>query len=203
MACITGKLPEIGGAKCEVADWTFIQPNAPLIDWEIIGVATFEVYKDEAGVQCLRGFGDNRQNSFLVSKKHYADFELQLEVKIQPGGNSGVQIRSHINERGRVEGYQIEIDPSERSWSGGLFDEARRAWLDSLEDNPAGRAAFKVGEWNTYRISCIGDHIQAWVNGVACADFHDSADSSGFIAFQVHGGGKTQVEFRKIRVKTE
>lgn len=45
--------------------------------------------------------------------------------------------------RGRVHGYQFEIDPSKRAWSGGIYDEARRNWIYSLNWNPSARTAFK------------------------------------------------------------
>ena len=71
-------------------------------------------------------------NSFMCTEKEYSDFILEFEVKVDSLLNSGVQIRSHsidsIN-KGRVFGYQVEIDPSSRGWSGGIYDEARRAWL--------------------------------------------------------------------------
>jgi hypothetical protein len=142
------------------------------------------------------------RNSFLVSPSTYGDFELEVEVKILPGGNSGIQIRSHLDkEKDRVFGYQIEIDTSERAWSGGLYDEGRRGWLNSLKDMPQARASFKNGEWNRYRIRCQGDHIQSWVNGVPCADFHDDVDASGYIAFQVHGGKSAEVRWRNLWIQ--
>ena len=39
-------------------------------------------------------------------------------------------------KKGRVHGYQVEIDPSDRAWSAGIYDEARKGWLYSLENNP-------------------------------------------------------------------
>jgi len=142
------------------------------------------------------------RNSFLATKASYQDFELTVDVKIAPGGNSGIQIRSTLDEsKDRIIGYQIEIDTGERAWSGGLFEEGLRGWLDDLEDNAAGRAAFKNGEWNTYRILCVGDHIQSWVNDVPCADFHDSAAAEGRIAFQVHGGKAADVQWRNAQIK--
>jgi large conductance mechanosensitive channel len=60
--------------------------------------------------------------------------------------NSGVQLRSHSTkdyQNGRVHGYQFEIDPSDRAWSGGIYDEAGRLWLYPLTKNPAAKSAFK------------------------------------------------------------
>ena len=164
----------------------------------------------------------NSPNSFLCTKKDYADFILELEFKIHPKANSGVQIRSQVFDAekklsvdgkeikippGRVHGYQVEIDPSlDRAWTGGIFDEARRGWLADLKDKPVARQAFKQNEWNALRIECKGESIKTWLNGVPCADLKDGITPSGFIGLQVHGAGKDETEpldvaFRKIRIK--
>lgn len=171
---------------------------AVLPSWQIVGEAWF---RWEDGV--LHGSGGGARNSFLLSPRDYADFVLEGEVRILPGGNSGIQLRSHLRPDGTLYGYQIEIDPSERAWTGGLYDEARRGWLDPLDDQPAARAAFRPGEWNRFRIECRGDRIRSWINGVPCADFRDDADASGRIAFQVHGGGRTEVFWRDLRLRED
>ena len=169
------------------------------------------VYKVENGT--IVGYTKmNTDNSFLCTKKDYADFILEFEFRIDDDLNSGVQLRSHSLKsymNGRVHGYQFEIDPSPRAWTGGLYDEARRAWLYPLTKNPAAQPAFKKGVWNQARVEAIGKSIRTWVNGVACADLFDDADLSGFIALQVHGIGKDQskegktVAWRNIRICTE
>ena len=146
-------------------------------------------------------------NSFLCTEKDYGDFALELEVKVAPCLNSGIQIRSRSLKEyrdGRVHGYQVEIDPSDRAWSGGIYDEARRGWLDDLKDNERARKAFAVGQWNQYRIVAFGDSIRTWVNGVRAADLVDSMTLSGFIAFQVHSTKSKDpltVSWRNIRIK--
>src|SRR5690606_38380285 len=104
----------------------------------------------------------NEPNSFLATEEDYGDFILELELKVDPAMNSGIQFRSQSlpsYKNGRVHGYQMEIDPSPRQWSGGIYDESRRGWLYPLELNEAGKKAFKNGEWNKYRIECIGNTI--------------------------------------------
>ena len=84
------------------------------------------------------------------TEQTYGDFILEFEVKCHPDLNSGVQFRSESKpdyNNGRVHGYQCEIDPSDRAWSGGLYDEARRGWLAPLTNNEAGRAAYKKDDW--------------------------------------------------------
>ncbi|MBT3244162.1 MAG: DUF1080 domain-containing protein [Bacteroidetes bacterium] len=154
----------------------------------------------------------NTPNSFLATKDDYGDFILEFEYKVDPNLNSGVQIRSHSLKEynnGRVHGYQIEIDPAARAWSAGIYDEARRGWLYSLENNPKAQKAFKQNDWNKYHIEAIGNNIKTWINGVPAANLIDDADASGFIAFQVHGVGGNkdkegiQVIWKNIRIVTE
>jgi hypothetical protein len=162
----------------------------------------------------------NTSNSFLCTQKDYADFVLELEFKVDADLNSGVQVRSHCFDKptkfeaggkektipaGRVHGYQVEIDPSKRAWTGGIYEEGRRGWLQDLKNKEPARKAFKPNEWNKFRIECRGDHIRTWLNGVPAADLKDAAERSGFIALQVHGVGKKteplEVRFRNLRIK--
>ncbi|TAJ21541.1 MAG: DUF1080 domain-containing protein, partial [Planctomycetota bacterium] len=170
---------------------------APLFDgrtlggWHALGDALYTVEPGELNRAEIVGKVGGGAQSFLVSDRAFADFELELELRNEAPGNSGVQLRSHVNDKGRLYGYQIEIDPSVRAWSGGLYDEARRGWLDDLSDDEAARKAFKPGAWNRYRIVCDGPWIRAWVNGVPTADRLDPLDLEGHFALQVHSGKDT------------
>lgn len=146
----------------------------------------------------------NTPNSFLATKKMYADFILELEYKLDDGLNSGVQFRSNSLKDymdGRVHGYQFEFDASPRAWSGGIYDEARRGWLYALDKNPAAKKAYKPGEWNKVRIEAIGNSIRTWLNDVHCANVLDNMTPSGFIALQVHAIGKAELEGKTIQWK--
>ena len=150
----------------------------------------------------------NTSNSFLCTEKMYGDFILELEFKVDPGLNSGVQIRSNSfpdERKGRVRGYQVEIDPGSRAWSAGIYDEGRRGWLNDLKGNDPARKAFKPEAWNKYRVVAVGDSIKTWINGVPAADLVDSMTQTGFIGLQVHGvRGRTEpleVRWRNIRIK--
>ena len=149
-------------------------------------------------------------NSFLATTKEYGDFQLTYEFKVDPRLNSGVQIRSHSRtdfKNGQVHGYQAEIDPSDRAWTAGIYEEGRRGWLQNLTANEAARKAFKQGDWNTVRIRAVGDSIRTWLNGVPAADLRDAGETAGFIAFQVHGVGQeadkvgTQVQWRQVALQ--
>ena len=150
-------------------------------------------------------------NSFLATAKDYGDFILELEFKVDSPMNSGIQFRSESTPdymNGRVHGYQLEIDPSPRAWSGGIYDEARRGWLYTTEYNLPAKKAFKNHQWNKYRLECIGSSIRTWVNGMAVSHLEDNMTPKGFIALQVHAVGKPedagrQIRWRNIRIQTK
>ena len=175
-----------------------------LTGWHVRGgKATYSVEGDAIVGRSV----PNTSNTFLCTDRHFSDFDLEYEFKIDPLLNSGVQIRSH-DIGGRVTGYQIEIDADEnrkRYWSAGIFDEARRGWLDDLDDNAAARNAFKPRQWNHVRVLAVGSRIQTWINNVPAADLLDSLTLSGFIGLQVHGvGGRREpleVRWRNIRFR--
>ncbi|TKG93804.1 DUF1080 domain-containing protein [Puteibacter caeruleilacunae] len=153
----------------------------------------------------------NTPNSFLTTDKTYGDFILELELLVDENMNSGIQFRSLSKpdyNNGRVHGYQCEVDPSARAWSAGIFDEARRGWLYPVELNPAAKPAFKHGDWNHYRIECIGNSIRTFLNGVPVAHLIDDMTAEGFICLQVHSihnksqEGK-QIRWRNIRIQTK
>src|SRR5690606_4764573 len=153
----------------------------------------------------------NTPNSFLCTTENYSDFILEFEVMVHPGINSGVQFRSNSIKdyrNGVVHGYQFEIDPSSRGFSGGVYDEQRRGWLYPLSLNKKGTKAFRNGVWNTCRVEVIGNTIKTWVNGVACANLVDDVTSSGFIGLQVHSIGDDknlvgkEIKWKNIRIKT-
>lgn len=189
--------------------WTNLFNGKNLDGWKVLNGAA--EYKAENGM--IKGTSKiNTPNSFLATEKEFDNFILELEVKIDEGLNSGVQIRSKSIpefENGRVHGYQVEIEDTKRAWAGGIYDEARRGWLYNLECNPDAKKAFKKGEWNKIKVEAIGNNIRVWVNGIATADLIDDLTPKGIIALQVHSIGENKqqegksVYFKNIRIKTE
>lgn len=188
--------------------WQELFNGQDLQGWEKLNGTAEYIVEDNTiiGISAM-----NTPNTFLSTTETYDDFILEFDFKVDDGLNSGVQFRSlSLPEYrdGRVHGYQFEIDPSDRAWTGGIYDEARRGWLYPMNYNPEGQAAFKKGEWNSARIEAIGNSIRTWVNGIPCADILDDVTSSGFISLQVHSigneelAGKT-VAWRNIRILTE
>ncbi len=195
------------GQKDNSAKWTKLFNGKDLKGWkQLNGKAKFEVSNGEiVGITV-----SNEPNSFLATEESFGDFILELEVKVDPTMNSGIQFRSESKPDyldGRVHGYQFEIDPSPRAWTGGIYDEARRDWLYPLDYNPHAKTAFKQNEWNAVRIECVGNTMRTFVNGVSASHLVDDLTPKGFIALQVHSipndqaAGK-QIRWRNIRIQT-
>ncbi len=146
---------------------------------------------------------------FLCTEKTYSNFIFEAEIKMPEGkANSGFMFRCHV-EPNKVFGYQAEVDTSDRAWAGGLYDEARRGWLNPKKpnDSPSGNAfrektkgSFKRHDWNKYKIHAEGTRLRIWVNGVLCTDYTDDMDAAGYIGIQHHGEDGQIYKFRNIRI---
>jgi len=197
-----------GETKKDNLPWVNLTDGNTLDGWNIKGgKATYEV---EDGV--IKGTTvSNTPNTFLTTNKNYDDFILELDYKVDSTMNSGIQIRSNslpYYRDGVVHGYQIEIDPSKRGWSAGIYDEQRRKWLTTLDGNREAQKAFKQNEWNHYRIEAIGDTIKTWINNVPAAHLIDGKTHSGFIGLQVHSINNTKdqgktVMWKNIKIITD
>lgn len=189
-------------------NWQNLFDGKTLKGWKrVAGTATYKVQNGEIVGTSVANSG----NTFLVTEKEYGDFIMELDAKVEsPTSNSGIQTRSHFNTPGhenRVYGRQVEIDPSERAWSGGIYDEGRREWLYPLDLHPEVKTAFKIGEYNHIRIECIGNEMKTWVNNIPVAYVVDTVDYKGFIALQVHAVTKPEeagknVYFKNIKIQT-
>lgn len=207
----------------EKEQWKDLFNGKDLTGWEVLGGdANFSV--EDGMIVGLTEKG--LPNCFLATKETYADFILEANFKIDSFINSGIQIRSNTYKRdtttaylngrleegtrdweaGRVYGYQIEIDPSARAWTGGFYEEGGRGWLTPLKDNPSAQQAFKMNDWNHFKIEADGNSFKTWINGVEAVSTTDDSHSTGFIALQLHGANREEqmgqkVYYKNIRIK--
>ncbi|WP_409557869.1 DUF1080 domain-containing protein [Allomuricauda sp. AC10] len=192
----------------EEVPWQSLFNGKTLEGWTILNGDAEYLIDDESIVGITK---HDTPNTFLTTEKTYGDFILELDYLVDSTMNSGIQIRSNsIPEflNGRVHGYQVEIDPSERAWSAGIYDEARRGWLVPLVGNEEAQKAFHQHQWNHYRIEAIGDTIKTWINDVEASYLIDDATPDGFIGLQVHSIGEdqkagTEIRWKNIRILTD
>lgn len=113
-------------------------------------------WKAEDGVLVFDGKGAS-----LSTAKDYGDFELFVDWKILPKGDSGIYLRGSP----QVQIWDPEVSSPEKGiGSGALFNNQKHPSRPSqLADNP-------VGEWNTFRIRMVGEVVSVWLNGTLVVD---------------------------------
>ena len=154
----------------------------------------------------------------LISKESYGDFEMELEWKVAPGGNSGVfyRIAPMAGEPIYENAFECQVyGPENMAKCHPVY---RPGALYNLFGNETLATIKPVGEWNTVRIEAKGGHLVHWMNGVKVVDARlDSpayaaklarskfakvagygAQKAGPIGLQSDGG---EVWYRNVRIR--
>lgn len=191
-------------------NWIELFNGKNLKGWERLD-GTAEYYVENGEIVGVSKLGAAK--TFLATKKIYADFILEYDMKMDPILNSGVQFRSSSHQpdgTARVNGYQVECDEHlDRVWIGGIYEEGGREWLYPMSYNPKATIVFKRGDWNHFRVEAVGNTIRTYVNGVPFANLVDDKRSEGFIGLQIHEIGKSaekagkEIRWKNIRVLTD
>src|SRR4029079_7777858 len=166
--------------------------------------------------------GTLKYNRFIMWKGGtLKNFELRVQVKVTPGGNSGLNYRSQYRpDLGEwvVTGYQCDVVPGRADYNGMLYEERGRRILahtgekviiDSdgqpwvIEKLPI--KEFKLDEWHAYRVLVQGNHHQHWIDGHPTVDVIDLDEKNraleGIFGVQVHVGPKMEIQYRSFYVK--
>jgi len=111
-------------------------------------------WKVEEGILTFDGKGDS-----LCTAKDYANFEMLVDWKILPKGDSGIYLRGSP---------QVQIwdpaNPNAAVGSGGLYNNQKNPSKPLVcADNP-------VGEWNTFRIKMVGEKVTVHLNDKLVVD---------------------------------
>jgi hypothetical protein len=156
----------------------------------------------------------------LVSADAYANFELRVDFRIAPNGNSGIFYRGVESEDGPVyhsaPEYQVIDNAGHPDAKNGPD---RYCGANYALNPPANKDACKpAGEWNSARIVVNGAHVEHWLNGEKVVEYELWSDKwkaevaaskfkawptygmakSGLIALQDHGD---DVAFKNIKIK--
>ena len=100
----------------------------------------------------------------IMTVEEYADFELRLDWKISPGGNSGILYRiSTGDEAPYFSGTEYQILDDEKHSNGkDLLTSAGSLYALYPRSEVAAKP---VGEWNEAKIVVQGNHVEHWLNG--------------------------------------
>jgi hypothetical protein len=201
---------------CAEPPWRPLFNGRDLTGWKIVGgqPKAFTTVAEGALVgHMVRG---TPEHTFFCTEEKFDDFILELECFQTGGFNTGILFRcvdTPATASVRLHGYQVKIDPSPtRQWTGGIFDDYGKnwLWLQTLQDNERGRAAYRFNEWARFRVEAIGGTIKVWVNDVPTAHLLHDKYVRGYIALKIHSFGakgddaqeKNLIRFRSIRIIT-
>lgn len=162
---------------------------------------------DGALVRAAKGAGD------IVTKDEYGAFELELEFRISPGGNSGVMYHvTEDNPRPWHSGPEIQIQDNVDG-----HDPQKCGWLYQLYTTETD-ATKPAGQWNRLRVLITPEKCVHYVNGTKYFEyvkgsedwdrrvaeskfskFEDFGEATrGHICLQDHGD---EVAYRNIRIR--
>jgi len=175
-----------------------------LVGWQQIGGGQGN-WQIEYGILSSKG-----QGGWLSTVRQYDDFELSLEFRVAPDGNSGVFLRAPHRGDPAYVGMEIQIihDSAEQAqslrpnqYTGSIYD----------VQAPSERASKRANDWQKMVIVCEGPRVRVILNGEKVVDTNTTyfpykyethpglTRRRGYIGLQDHGGG---VEFRDIRIKS-
>jgi hypothetical protein len=190
-------------AAREDGPWTALFNGKDLDGWRTIGGAVWRV--EDGAIVCATPPG-GPEGTLLTTRADYDDFELEVEARVNPGGNSGVFFRTQPGDRG-VGGdfwpscYEAQIaHGSDKAGTGCLY----MLMPDTAYVLQPGREMpSKDGEWFTVRVLAQGPRMRTWVNGRPVAEADDCKFRRGGIGLQAHkiGGAVCRIEVRAVRVR--
>lgn len=167
------------------------------------------------------GEGSGDHDGSLMTTRSFGNFELSVEWKITPGGNSGILY--HVVESPELHSdyetgpeYQVIDDAG---WVGDLNPAQKAGSNYDMFEAPATKKLKPVGEWNTSRIIYNNGHVEHWLNGEKTVEFEEGSEEynqryqkskwveypawnksrTGAISLQDHGA---PVYYRSIKIKS-
>ena len=153
----------------------------------------------------------------IVTEATYENFELELEWKLSPGGNSGIFFNVLDGESAAYfSGPEMQVlDNSTHNDGKNTMTSAGACYALYM---PVRDVTRPIGEWNKVRIVSQNRHMQHWLNDVMICEYTIQSDdwnervaaskfkdwpkfgkaTSGRIGLQDHGD---RVAFRNIRIR--
>jgi glucose/arabinose dehydrogenase len=192
LSCWLAGVSSLAAQDSKSAPWVSLFNGQDLSGWSLKG-DTGKAYVENGEIVC-HITANTKQHTFVCTNDTFSDFVFEIDVKIDGDFNTGISFRAVDalpDAPVSLWSYMVKIDPTARNWTGGIFEDFGDVWqwLNTLENNPVGREAFKIGAWNRFRIEALGPHIKVWVNGVPTANLVDDRYARGYIALKIHWTG--------------
>ena len=153
----------------------------------------------------------------LMTVDQYADFELELEWKVPPAGNSGIMFRV-TGQGARTHETGPEMQVLDNAGHPDSKDPRTSAGANYALHAPVRDVTRPAGQWNAVRLVVKGAHVEHWMNGeklleyeLWSADWEARVKASKFAAWPAYGRARRghivlqdhgdAVAFRNIRIR--
>lgn len=163
--------------------------SSSLDNWTRVGDANWRMV--DGVVQADKG---GKEDSYLVSKNSYKDFQIRAEFWADHTTNSGILLRLSDPQK---------IDP-ENSYEVNIYDQRPDASYGTgaivavAKVSPMPKAG---GKWNTFLIAAKGTNLIVELNGVQTVNVNDSKHSSGPIVLQYGATPGGVIKWRKVEIR--
>lgn len=177
--------------------------------WQGVAGSTDSYYVKDGLLICKKIAHDH-----IFTKKKYGDFILRLEIKLEPGGNNGVGIRTDVSREPHLYGMEIQVLDDDHPKHAKIKPYQHHGSIYGVVPAKTGHLK-PAGQWNTEEIYCKGRHVRVTLNGTVIVDANlddyvgKAMDGKkhpglkykeGHIGLHAHGYGQ-EVYFRNLRVK--
>ena len=176
-------MPNTLSSEEKAAGWELLFDGSSLDGWKQYGHDTItalwsvrdtSIVCDGTGL----GEGSGAHGGSLRTLKEYGNFELSIDWKISPGGNSGILY--HVVEKPEFSTdyatgpeYQVMDDDG---WQGGELTPQQKAGSNyDMFAAPDTKKLMPVGQWNNARIVYNNGHVEHWLNGDKVVEFEEGS----------------------------
>lgn len=205
--------------KC--AGWRLLFDGTSTTGWRRFNQTTIgDGWIAEDGTLKGLGRGGDTGGEIVYYFESFGNFELSLDWKLAPGGNSGVFY--HVVEGGQYEAA-YETGPEYQVLDDLQFPERLETWQTvgadyAMYEPAAGKIVKAAGEWNSTRIVFTARKVEYYLNGSLTVSFVPWSDDwnarkaggkwkefpdygaakTGYIALQDHG---SEVQYKNIKIR--
>ncbi|TLX76394.1 DUF1080 domain-containing protein [Labilibacter sediminis] len=169
------------GQEVSEHEWISLFDGKTLNGWKRYNAdTTGTIWKVEEGaIHCSKPVNKNiNGGKSLITLEHFKNFELELEWKIERGGNSGIFY--HVIEdtklsRAFASGPEYQIIDAE-NWKEPLSNNRKTAGCYDMFAANQKTELYPPGQWNSSRIKYYNGNVQHWLNGVKVLEFTEKSE---------------------------